>query len=123
MLKKRLEDAGYFVVYFDAALEIDMNDVDYADILLAMMRQLGLQVRDGSLGLELDAARLEDLAMRLAKVTLEKEDRNENLSKAYPDLPLNILPLTQNLFLPKFQQLASAPFAVCDAAEPPVCRQ
>lgn len=76
LLKKRLEEAGYFVVYFDAALEIDMNDVDYADILLAMMRQLDLQVRDGGLGLELDVARLDDLAMRLAKVTLEKEDHD-----------------------------------------------
>jgi hypothetical protein len=76
LLKDRLEKENFFVVYFDAALEIDMNDVDYADILLAMMRQLDLQVRQGGLGLELDAARLDDLAMRLAKVTLEKEDRD-----------------------------------------------
>lgn len=75
LLKKCLEEAGYFVVYFDAALEIDVNDVDYADILLAMMRQLDLQVRASDLGLKLDAGRLDDLAMRLAKVTLEKEDR------------------------------------------------
>ncbi|MDZ7267006.1 MAG: ATP-binding protein [candidate division KSB1 bacterium] len=76
LLKDRLEREGFFVVYFDAALEIDMNDVDYADILLAMMRQLDLQVRESPLGLQLDAGRLDDLAMRLAKVTLEKEDRN-----------------------------------------------
>ena len=75
LLKDRLEKDGYFVVYFDAALEIDMNDVDYADILLAMMRQLDLQVRSSALRLELDASRLDDLALRLAKVTLEKEDR------------------------------------------------
>jgi hypothetical protein len=75
LLKDRLERDGYFVVYFDAALEIDMNDVDYADILLAMMRQLDMQVRQSELGLKLDAARLDDLALRLAKVTLEKEDR------------------------------------------------
>ncbi len=42
LLKEKLEQAGHLVVYFDAALEIDMNDVDYADILLAMMRQLDL---------------------------------------------------------------------------------
>jgi hypothetical protein len=76
LLKDRLEKEDFFVVYFDAALEIDVNDVDYADILLAMMRQLDLQVRQSGLGLKLDAARLDDLAMRLAKVTLEKEDRN-----------------------------------------------
>ncbi|MDZ7359949.1 MAG: KAP family NTPase [candidate division KSB1 bacterium] len=76
LLKDRLETEGFFVVYFDAALEIDVNDVDYADILLAMMRQLDIQVRESSLGLQLDASRLDDLAMRLAKVTLEKEDRD-----------------------------------------------
>lgn len=76
LLKKRLEDAGYFVVYFDAALEIDINDVDYADILLTMMRQLEMQVRQSSFGLKLDSVRLDDLAMRLAKVTIEKEDRD-----------------------------------------------
>lgn len=75
LLKEKLEQVGYFVVYFDAVLEIDVNDVDYADILLAMMRQLDLQVRQSDLGLKLDSARLDDLAMRLAKVTLAKEDR------------------------------------------------
>lgn len=76
LLKDRLEKDGYFVVYFDAALEIDINDVDSADILLAMMRQLDLQVRQSSLGLELAAARLDDLAMRLACVTLQQEDHD-----------------------------------------------
>jgi hypothetical protein len=41
-----------------------------------MMRQLDLQVRESGLGLKLDAARLQDSALRLAKVTIEKEDRN-----------------------------------------------
>jgi len=76
LLKDRLEKEGFFVVYFDALLEIDMNDADYADILLAMMRQLDVQVRQSGLSLKLDEARLDDLAMRLAKVTLEKEDRS-----------------------------------------------
>jgi hypothetical protein len=77
LLKDRLEKEDYFVVYFDSEFEVDMNDVDYADILLATMRQLESQVRDSSLGLKLDDSRLNDLAMRLAAVTLEKEDRNE----------------------------------------------
>jgi hypothetical protein len=77
LLKDRLEREGYFVVYFDSALEVDMNDVDYADILLATMRQLEWQVRHSPLGLKLDGGRLDDLAMRLARVTIEKEDRNE----------------------------------------------
>jgi len=77
LLKDRLEKEGYFVVYYDAALEIDMNDTDYADLLLATMRQLELQVRQSPLQLKLDASRLDDLAMRLARVTIEKENRNE----------------------------------------------
>jgi len=77
LLKDRLEKEGYFVVYYDAALEIDMNDTDYADLLLATMRQLELQVRQSPLKLKLDASRLDDLAMRLARVTIEKEDRTE----------------------------------------------
>jgi hypothetical protein len=77
LLKDRLEKEGYFVVYFDSALEVDMNDVDYADILLATMRQLEWQVRHSPLELKLDGGRLDDLAMRLARVTIEKEDRNE----------------------------------------------
>ncbi|MCI0696121.1 hypothetical protein L0337_29485 [candidate division KSB1 bacterium] len=77
LLKDRLEREDYFVVHYDAALEIDMNDTDYADLLLATMRQLELQVRQSPLELKLDASRLDDLAMRLALVTIEKEDRNE----------------------------------------------
>lgn len=76
-LKERLENEGYFVVYFDSELEVDMNDVDYADILLATLHQLDAQVRESKLGFTLNSARLEDLAMRLAKVTIEKEDRQE----------------------------------------------
>lgn len=93
LLKEKLEQAGYFVVYFDAALEIDVNDVDYADILLSMMRQLDLQVRESNLGLKLDVARLDDLALRLAKVTLEKEERSvventlETEFRAEPQIP------------------------------------
>lgn len=77
LLKDRLEKEEHFVVYFDAALEIDMNDADYADILLATMRQLELQVRQSPLKLKLDARRLDELAMRLARITIEKEDRDE----------------------------------------------
>jgi hypothetical protein len=77
LLKARLEAEEYFVVFFDSEFEVDMNDVDYADILLATLHQLETQVRESPLKLKLDPARLEDLAMRLAKVTLEKEDRKE----------------------------------------------
>lgn len=51
LLKDRLEKANFFVVYFDAALEIDMNDVDYSDLLLATIHQLHQQVEQSPLPL------------------------------------------------------------------------
>jgi len=37
----------FFVVYFEAdAEDIDVNDVDYPDLLLAMMRQVGRALRE-----------------------------------------------------------------------------
>jgi len=77
LVKQQLEQAGYFVVYFDSALEVDMNDVDYADILLSMMSQLESQVRQSDLKLKIDESRLDALALRLAEETIKKETRTE----------------------------------------------
>jgi len=77
LLKERLEKENFFVVYFDAASEIDMNDVDYSDLLLATMHQLHLQVEQSPLQLFLDIKRLDDIALRLGRVILEKEERED----------------------------------------------
>ena len=77
LIKQQLEQAGYFVVYFDSALEIDMNDVDYADILLSMMYQVESQVRQSNLKIKLDESRLDALALRLAEETIKKESKTE----------------------------------------------
>lgn len=76
-LKDRLEQAGYFVVYIDAALDIDMNNVDYSDILMTMLYHLVEQAQASPFKLKLSDDRLDDLALRLARVTIEKEDREE----------------------------------------------
>ncbi|MBD2185152.1 AAA family ATPase [Planktothrix sp. FACHB-1355] len=39
-LKKRLEDAGFHVVYFESSQDLDMADVDISDILLAIAKQV-----------------------------------------------------------------------------------
>jgi len=77
LIKQKLEQAGYFVVYFDSALEIDMNDVDYADILLSMMSQVESQVRQSGLKIKIDESRLDALALRLAEKTIKKESKTE----------------------------------------------
>jgi energy-coupling factor transporter ATP-binding protein EcfA2 len=77
LLKKILENKGYFVIYFDSTLEIDMNDVDYADILLTTMYKLEEEIRKNKPDIKLNQAKLEDMALRLAKKTINKEDRRE----------------------------------------------
>ncbi len=52
-LKAHLEEEGYFVVYFNSALELDMNDVDYTDILLTTMYELAREVYTSDLNLKL----------------------------------------------------------------------
>ncbi len=44
-LKKFLEDEKYFVVYFEAADEIDRDDVDFLEILVAVVKQVLVQLK------------------------------------------------------------------------------
>ena len=72
-LKAHLEEEGYFVVYFNSALELDMNDVDYTDILLTTMYQLARQVNTSDLGLKLREKQVESLRGRLGQIIKEEE--------------------------------------------------
>ncbi len=72
-LKAHLEEKGYFVVYFNSALELDMNDVDYTDILLTTMYQLARQVNTSDLGLKLREKQVENLRGRLGQIIKEEE--------------------------------------------------
>lgn len=74
-LKAHLEDKGYFVVYFDSALELDMNDVDYTDILMSTMYQLAWQVNEADLDIQLREKQVENLLRRLGQVTQETESQ------------------------------------------------
>ncbi len=100
LLRDRLETEGYFVVYFDAALELDMNDVDYTDILLVTMHKLVEQARESPFQLKLDERRLDDLAMRLARMTIEATERQdaeiklETEFRVKPEIPFFVKMMT-----------------------------
>jgi hypothetical protein len=52
------EGEGFFIVYFEADKEdVDVNDVDFPDLLLAVIRQVGKALRERA-GVELRPARL-----------------------------------------------------------------
>ena len=54
-LKARLEQAGYEVIYFEADDDLDLNDLIYSDLLLAVARRIeaGARERDVALNQEL----------------------------------------------------------------------
>ncbi len=74
-LQKRLEDAGYAVIYFGADEAIDVDDVIYSDVLVAIAQQVfgGLQ----TLGVEIDEALLNDIFAWFAEVVYEKANTKE----------------------------------------------
>ncbi len=55
-LQARLEEAGYIVLYFESDDDLDLNDIEYTDLLLAIAQRLvsdleikGIRVRDSLL--------------------------------------------------------------------------
>lgn len=71
-LQASLEDKGFFVVYFDSALELDMNDVHYSDVLIATMLALAREVQKSGLGLTFPERSVNQLRDRLAAGTMEQ---------------------------------------------------
>jgi hypothetical protein len=76
-LKRRLEADGYFVVYFDADNELDLNDIGYPDILLAVARQTQQQLSERA-NVELDDKLLEVIAGWFGK-TIITEERSKDV--------------------------------------------
>jgi hypothetical protein len=74
-LEKRLEDAGYAVIYFGADEAIDVEDVIYSDVLVAIAQQVysGLQ----RLGVKLDDELLDDVFKWFAEIVYEKANTRE----------------------------------------------
>jgi hypothetical protein len=92
-LKRRLEAANYAVIYFEADEVIDIDDVEYSDILVALARQVYEGFR--SMGLSLQKELLDDIFNWFAEVVSEFETvkaaeatLSAELSIQTPPLPL-----------------------------------
>jgi nucleoside-triphosphatase THEP1 len=49
-LKQKLEQDGFFVVYFESSEDLDMADVDIGDVLLAIAKRVGESIKTLKLG-------------------------------------------------------------------------
>jgi len=72
-LKARLEEAGYAVIYFEADEDLDVNDIVYSDLLLAIARRIESELRQ-EYSIELDAKLLENVQRWFADVLYTEED-------------------------------------------------
>jgi hypothetical protein len=97
-LQKRLEDAGYAVIYFGADGVIDIDDGVYSDVLVAIAQQVfdGLQ----TLGVKLDDDLLDDIFKWFAEIVYEKANTKEfqaELGAEFSLGPKILTPLAQLL--------------------------
>lgn len=67
-LKHKLEEKNFFVVYFDAEETLDVSDLDYPDVLLAIAEQLECQIREKA-NIQLHEKLLENISSWFADVT------------------------------------------------------
>ena len=72
-LKKHLQDKGYFVAYFQATEDLDMNDLQYSDLILSMVLNLTRILEKEEV--RLNATLLNQLSSWFAEVTIEEEER------------------------------------------------
>ena len=70
-LKTRLEGAGYSVFYFEASDDLDLNDVQYSDIILSIARRVIID--STQLGINLDESLLEHVLDWFAETLYTKE--------------------------------------------------
>lgn len=74
-LRRGLEDDGYFVAYFEVDSDLDLEDTEPTDILLAIVRNLEKSLRDAALAV--DRKLLEDFLLWFGEVVLEKTERRQ----------------------------------------------
>ncbi|MDP2935149.1 MAG: hypothetical protein Q8O86_01520 [Dehalococcoidia bacterium] len=100
-LRKTLEDRGCFVALLDADLELDLNDVEYTDILLGVARGLEHCLREKKVNL--DNKLLDNIAMWFAEVIYEKTDQDKLEAELSAEMKVGfatppLLPLFAKLF-------------------------
>lgn len=69
-LQQQLEDEGYFVMFIDSKADLDLEDTEIPDILLMLVRQVDLALREA--GIEISENLLEEFAGWFAEVLIEK---------------------------------------------------
>lgn len=99
-LRQRLEDAGYTVVYFEADDVIDVEDIVYSDILVAIARQVYQELQAKKV--PLDQELLDEIFAWFAERVLEYE----NASSASIALEAEMGAGISKLFSPLAQLLA-----------------
>lgn len=91
-LKAELEQAGFYVVYFESSQDLDMGDVDISDILLSIARQVSESIEAAQIKLKpgyfsnlfteiseflqtsLDLSAEAELSVGIAKITAKTKD-------------------------------------------------
>ena len=71
-LQRELEGDGYFVVYVEAESDIDLEDTEPTDVLLALIRNLDQALRDA--GVAVEEKLLDDFLLWFAEVVLDRTD-------------------------------------------------
>ncbi len=74
-LQKQLEAEGYFVAYFEVDSDLDLEDTEPTDILLAFVRNLEQAVREA--GFSISGKLLDEFLLWFGDVVLEKTDRRQ----------------------------------------------
>ncbi len=74
-LQRSLEKKGYFVAYFEVDGDLDLEDTEPPDILLAFIRNLEKALREA--GLAIDSELLEDFLLWFGEVVWEKSELRE----------------------------------------------
>ncbi len=90
-LKDRLERANYAVIYFEADDILDLNDIEYSDILVAIARQVHDGLRNA--GVELDAELLEQILDWFAEVVSERQYVEEAKVEVQAEAKLSTPPI------------------------------
>ncbi len=83
-LRRELEKEGYFVAYFDAEGDMNFQDTQTTDIILAIIRNLEDLVRKA--GISLDKKLMDDFLLWFGEVVLETNDESKIEAEAKSEI-------------------------------------
>ncbi len=109
-LKTRLEGAGYSVIYFEASEDLDLNDVQYSDIILSIARRVTID--STHFGIDLDESLLEHVLEWFSETLYTKEQWRDIQRTLEAEASLGVglpphMPLIAKLFARVIGQIKS----------------